>query len=377
MSSGARVLQVLQPEDGGVAEHVLSLAIGLRARGFEVEVASSPTNTIRPALARAGIPAHELPIARPPGPADLRAAGALRALDRRGRYDLVHAHSSKAGGIARAVLGPAERLVYTPHCFAFAAQGPPAERLAYRLAEQALVHRCAAIVAVGEWERAEAARALSGAASRTRLIRNGVVPCPEAEPDPGLLEFKGDLPLAGLVTVLRPQKDPVAAIRAAALLAGREKPVRLAIVGNGQLAGRIDAEIASLGVRDSVRRFPFEGDVARYLRALEVFVLPSLWEALPLAPIEAMTCGLPVLGTTAGGIPEIVEHGRTGLLVAPGDSESLARALEDLLADPDKRGAMGEAGRAVAAERFGLERMLDETAALYRELLGATRERGT
>jgi glycosyltransferase involved in cell wall biosynthesis len=86
-----------------------------------------------------------------------------------------------------------------------------------------------------------------------------------------------------------------------------------------------------------------------------------------------MACGLPVVATTAGGLPEIVDHGRTGLLVSPGDSEALAWALHELLAYPDRRRGMGEAGRRVAVERFGLERMLDETADLYRELLARRR----
>jgi glycosyltransferase involved in cell wall biosynthesis len=365
---------VLQPEDGGVAEHVLLLARGLTARGWRVEVASSPTNTIRPALRRAGIASHAIPIERRPGAADLRAARALRALDRRGRFDLVHAHSSKAGALARIAL-PRRRLrvLYTAHGFAFVGRIPCRERLLYRGIEQALVPATAALVAVSEFELANAARVLRGATRRFRLVRNGVPPCAEGRPDPELLRFKEDRPLAGLVSVLRPEKDPLTAVRAMSLLARRgAMPGRLAVVGNGWLENDVRAEIARLGVGEHVRWFPFRGAMASYLRALDLLVLPSLWESLPLGPIEAMTCSVPVLATPVGGVPEIVEEGVTGRLVDPGDPDALARNLEEMLGDASLLEQMGDAGRAEAAARFRLDRMVDETERVYEEVLWRT-----
>jgi glycosyltransferase involved in cell wall biosynthesis len=368
------VLQVLQPEDGGVAEHVLLLARGLARRGFEVEVASSPTNVIRPALRREGIAAHAIPIERRPGMADVRAARALRTLDRRGRYDLVHAHSSKAGGLVRAAMRAPRRFVYTPHCFAFASGESRGEALLYRMIEQALVPRTAAIVAVAEWERRLAERSLRGSARRLHLVRNGMPPCPDADPAPELREFAAGRPLAGLVAVLRPQKDPLGMVRAATLMARTDPEAgRVAIVGNGWLEPEVRAAIEREGVGDTVRWFRFEPPAARYLAALDVFALPSLWEALPVAPIEALACGVPVVATRVGGVPEIVDHGATGLLVAPGRPEALADALEALLRDPDRRRTMGAEGRRVAAERFGLEPMVSAIEAVYDEVLAQAR----
>ncbi len=361
---------MLQPEDGGVAEHVLRLATGLLERGWDVEVAGSAGSAIRAAVEGAGAPFHELPVVRAPGAADAGAATALRRLDRDRGYALVHAHSSKAGALARTALPRPSRVVYTPHCFAFLAGPDLAGRRLYLAIERALATRCGAIVAVSEWERRQALEALPGAAPRIHLIRNGVVPCAEAEPDPELREWAGDRPLAGLVTVLRPQKDPVTALRAVALLAGRGRlPGRLAVVGNGELAAGVGEAIESLGIREHARLFPFAGDVAPYLLAMDLFVLPSRWEALPLAPLEAMACGLPVVATDVGGVPELLDDGVTGRLVAPRDEVALAAALEPLLADADARRAMGEAGRRVARERFGLDRMVGGTEALYRDLL--------
>jgi glycosyltransferase involved in cell wall biosynthesis len=155
-----------------------------------------------------------------------------------------------------------------------------------------------------------------------------------------------------------------------ALLAARvQLAVRLAIVGNGQLADRVEAEIESLGVAEYVRLFPFRGSVGAYLSALDVFVLPSLWEALPLGPIEAMMCGIPVVATDVGGVPEIIDHQRTGLLVPAGNADALASALGALMADSGRRTAMGDRGRAVATSRFGLDRMVDQVEAVYEDVL--------
>ncbi len=366
------VLQVCQPEDGGVAEHVLELSSGLVQRGWTVEAAVSPASTIASGLAHAGVVVHELPLTREAGPGDLRAARALRALDRERRYAIVHGHSSKAGALVRGVLPRRRRLVYTPHCFAFAAAFGSARRVAYTAVEQALLPRCGAIVAVCAWERGLALRHLRGAGSRTRVIYNGVPDPRPAEPSRELLAFRGGEPLAGLVTVLRPQKDPLLAVRAAASLAREGRLAgRLAIVGNGELRDQLRDEIARLGVGERVRWFPFEGRAGAYLGALDVLVLPSAWEALPLAVLEAMSCGVAVLATSVGGVPEAVEDGVTGRVVAPGDAPALAAALSEMLGAPDLRRRFGEAGRVAFEQRFRVAPMVDSVAELYAELMAA------
>lgn len=358
------VLQVVQPPDGGVATHVLGLTLGLVERGFHVEVATSASSVIAPALRDAGIAVHHAPLTRAPGPRDVAAARTLRALDSRGGFGVVHAHSSKAGALVRGALPRRRRLVYTPHCFPFAAPFG-ARRLVYRAAEQALVARSGAIVATCDWERELAARTLVGARSRTRLIYNGVAPASGAAPDAALMEFRGDEPLAGIVTALRPGKEVALALRALARVPGRG---RLAIVGNGDLAASIEQEIETIGLTGRARLFPFGGDVAPYLAALDLFVLPTLWEAFPLSVLEAMSCALPVVATDVGGVPEQVADGRTGRLVALGDEAALAGALTELFEDGELRRAWGQAGLAEYERGFRIERMVAELAELYAEL---------
>jgi glycosyltransferase involved in cell wall biosynthesis len=370
---GGRVLQVLQPLDGGVARHVQDLSLGLVERGFEVEVAAAPGCVALPALRAGGVVVHELELRRAPGAADVRALRALRALDRARGFGIVHAHSSKAGALVRSALPRRQRLVYTPHCFAFTFTSELSlpERAAYRTVEQALVARTGALVAVSEWEADIARRRLLGARRKVATIPNGTGACTAADPDPELRALAGGEPLAVFVSKLRPEKNPLALVRAAATLhAAGELPGRVAIVGDGELAPAVRDEIAARGAGEAVRWFPYGGSTAPYIAAADLIVVPSRWESLPITPLEAMACGVPVLATAVGGMPEAVEHGSTGWLVPDGDEGALAAALRELLGDRDRLTRAGTAARELVEERFRLDTMVDRVAALYLELLG-------
>ena len=368
-----RVLHVAQPEYGGVAEHLLLLTAGLSAGGFEVEVAMPPTSVVRGPLQQAGVRVHDLPMRRGPHPSDLPAARRLRALDRSGRFELVHAHSSKAAALARSVLArPRERVVYTPHLPAFMAGFRTSVRRVYLAAERALAHRCAAIVAVSEWEGARVTAAL-GSRARVVTIRNGVAPCRTVPPHPALVEFKGDRPLAGFVSRLDPPKRPSAMIEAMRLLTGSgEPPGRFALVGNGRQEADVRHEIERLGLEESTRWFPFEGDVAPYLAALDVFTFASEWESLPLSVLEAVSCGMPVVAQDVGALGEAVIDGSSGRLLERADPPEIAAALQELLTNSERRAEMGDAARALARDRFGIERMVEEVGDLYERVLAGS-----
>ena len=362
-----RVLHVVRPVDGGVAALVGLLAPRLNHRGWEVEVAAPPDLMVRPDLESASIPFHPLPMARRPGLSDITAGRALRRLDARRSYSIVHAHASKAGALARAVLPRSRRIVYQPNCLGFAAAFPPVERVLYRCVEQVLVPRTGALLAVCDWER-DLAESLAGARSRTRVIPNAVAPLERTEPDAGLRAFAAGEPLAGLVARMSEQKDPLAMVDLAARIEERGVPGRVAIVGNGPLAGEVRSAIESRGLSARARWFPFEGAVGPYLRALDVFVLPSLWEALPLALLEAMTFGLPVVATSVGGVAELVDT-HNGYLLAPRDREGLAEAVVLLFDNPEMRERMGRAGSERIARDFDLALVADQISALYAEMM--------
>src|SRR5262249_3307336 len=135
-------------------------------------------------------------------------------------------------------------------------------------------------------------------------------------------------------------------------------PVRLALIGEGPLERDLRKFAAELRIDDRVRFLGRQDDLAPWYSAMDVFVLPSLWEGLPNAVLEAMSAGLPVVATRVDGVPEAVDAAVTGLLCEPGDPQSLFGAIQEMIVDPEERHAMGAAGRKRAAENFRVSDMI-------------------
>jgi glycosyltransferase involved in cell wall biosynthesis len=369
-----RVLELFEPPDGGVAEHVRLLSEGLSRRGHEVTVGGRPDAAPRAALEAAGIAYAELPLSgRVPDSRDIDSLRSIGALLRGGGFDLVHAHGQKAGMLGR----PCARrrgvpAVYTPHAFVYRTQSlrPRASaRVRFRVGralERALGPRTAAIVAVAEEERAAALADRIARPDRVVVVHPGVSVDPTVPADLQLERFRDGAPLLGLVAGLREQKGIVTLLDALELLARGGRPQRFAIVGNGPLRDEVERRVTSGPLAGSTLLLPFQGRVESYLKPLDVFVLPSLWEGLPMAVLEAMAMGLPVVASSVNGTPEAVEEGVTGYLVPPGDPVRLADRLEAIAADGETRAAMGRAAREAARSRFGVERMVDRLEAVYR-----------
>ena len=167
-------------------------------------------------------------------------------------------------------------------------------------------------------------------------------------------------------------KDPLALVAALARLpAGAFRAV---LVGGGPKHAAVAAAIRGAGLDGVVDLVGDRDDVPAALAAADLFVLASRSEGLPMSVLEAMAAGLPVVASAVGGVAEAVADGETGLLVAPGDVDALAGAIERLLADGTLRRAMGSAGRARAAEHFALGRFRAEHVGALRARVGGGAE---
>lgn len=210
------------------------------------------------------------------------------------------------------------------------------------------------------------------------LIPNGIS-TDEYAPDPvGRACWRAENviePDAIVITVvgrLTEQKNHALLLRAFARLHSIQ-PLRLLVVGDGELRQQLEQQAAESGISAKVRFLGLRADVPAILNASDIFVLPSRWEGNPLSVQEAMASGLPVVATTVGGVPELVENGVSGLLVPSEDEAALANALQTLIDHPHLRQQMGEAALIRARQRFDIRITVQQYEQLYETLLTRSR----
>jgi glycosyltransferase involved in cell wall biosynthesis len=368
-----RVLLAFEPPDGGVAQNVAQLAAELHGFGWEVELAAPKVSAIADRAAAAGLAVHRLDWTRGywSPVRDARSARQLLRCLRRGKFDLLHCHSAKAGVIGRLAGRMAGvPTIYSPHCFPFIGQFAIPRRVFGTTIERALAHVTDQIICVSDDERQQA-RQIGVSDDRLSLVRNGSSPCPHGIAcDEATAQFAEGGPLAASIAVLRKQKGIDVLIDAAPHILARLPEARVAIIGDGPLRGELVGRAARLGL-DREPRFaflPFGGSSQVHLASIDVFVLPSLWESLAIGLLEALACGVPTVATDVGGTKEVVVP-ETGILVPPNDAGALADAVVRLLEDPGRRELMSRAARERHATHFTLVRMVEETAAVYERVL--------
>ena len=184
----------------------------------------------------------------------------------------------------------------------------------------------------------------------------------------------GDAPAILTMARLDDQKGHRHLIDALAMIARRRPNLVTLLAGDGPLEQSLQAQCAARGITDRVRFLGYRRDVPELLEAADIVVLPSLYEGLPLAAIEALAAGRPMVATDVDGAPEVVVHEKTGLLVPPANPAALAAAIERLLDDPALASRLARDGRKFVHENFAVQRQIEQTAALYSELTGLGRE---
>jgi glycosyltransferase involved in cell wall biosynthesis len=199
----------------------------------------------------------------------------------------------------------------------------------------------------------------------------GVIPARRSARDVrGELQTSPEATVIGTVARLHVSKSQEDLLQAFALVRQCVPGAVLWLVGDGERRAALEQEARRLGVTAYVRMPGTRLDVRDVLEAMDVFVLPSRWEGMPNALMEAMTAGRPVIASDIDGIRELIKHGETGWRVPPGDPAALAQTITEVLADRTRAAQVGRAASAHIQEHFSIERMADAYAQLYREGLG-------
>jgi glycosyltransferase involved in cell wall biosynthesis len=212
-------------------------------------------------------------------------------------------------------------------------------------------------------------------AGKIAVVRSGV-DLNRAQAEPGRrqeLGLPGSGPLIGQIAALAPHKDPFNFLRAMVLVRQRYREAHAVMLGDGPLREDVKRELARLDLGKTVLLLGFREDAPRILRHLDVFVLSSYLEGLGTSILDAMAAGVPVVATKTGGIPEMVDHQVSGLLVPPRDPRSLADAICAVLGDRNLGDRLKQGGLKTV-ERFKSDAMVEATRSIYEEVLRETKQ---
>ncbi len=371
-----RILYVITKANwGGAQRYVYDLATAAKAAGHLVRVVSGPEGRLTRKLAEVDIETVSLPsLGRDVSlGSEWKVFKELQAEIRDFEPDIVHGNSSKAGGLAALAartVGPAQTF-FTAHGWAFNENRPFWQKIIIWLLHYATVLLSHRTICVSEAMK-RGARLMPLVQEKLVVIHNGVAPIDFFTREKARAELAPDLTLPfwiGTIAELHPTKQIHVLLAAFKDLAARHPDTALVLMGEGQERERLERYAKRLGIKDRVVFCGHVDEASRYLKALDLFVLPSHTESLGYVLIEAGQAGLPVVASRVGGIPEVVENSVSGTLVRPGSAHLLAIALETLVADAALRTRFGEALKARVETKFSLERMAARTLALYSSVL--------
>ena len=344
----------------GGQNQVLVTVMCLRALGHRAVLVAHPTGELR-RRAREGL--DFIPLA-PRIEMDLAAAWRLSRVLRALRPDIVHAHDPHGVAMAALALSMSTQ-PKKPRLVA-------SRRVDFHLGRNAL----------SRWKYRQVDCFIAASdAIRDILLRDGIprrravtvhegidLAHVEAAPPAEIhkeLWLPHHAPVVGNVAALVPHKGQRYLVDAAAEVVKRQPDARFVIAGEGELRASLEQQIKHHRLEKHVLLAGFRTDVLSLHKAFDVFVMSSITEGLGTSLLDAMASGKPIVATRAGGIPEVVADGRTGLLVPPRDPSAMADAIVRLLADPELRAKMGAAGLARVRERFSAEAMVRNTLRVY------------
>ena len=365
---------------GGPATHVMLLAARLRPLGYETRlIAGRPSASegdmqlLRPVD---GVSPRIVPtLGREIRPRDLRAFVDLVSILRSFRPLIVHTHLSKAGALGRLAARAAgvPLVVHTFHGNVLSGYFDPVRTGTFLRIERALARITDKVIAISPGQADEIARRGIARGDKVAVIPLGLDLTPFLGAVPGRLraelDIGPDVPIVALVARLVPIKGVDLFLGAAARVLRFGRTAVFVVVGDGEERTRLEAEARARGLTTSVRFLGWRADLPKIYADADIVALTSHNEGTPVSLIEALAAGRAVVGTSVGGVPDLLDGATRGLLVPPGDEEALARAIVRLLDTPSLRASLGRAGRGYVFPELDIATLIGRMDNLYRGLL--------
>lgn len=351
----------LETEWRGGQNQALLLLKGLYERGHAAELVTAKGSSLGHRALKANICVHH--VSR--GMLQLSAAARIRSTLRDARIDLVHANEAHAVTAAW-LAGAASRVPFVI-----------SRRVGYPLGKswiaQARYRAASCIIANSRWV-ADQAAASGAPREKLRVVYEGVSVPNRTSPENRLVArhrwgIADNAPLLGCVGVLLPDKGQEWLIRTLAELRKEFPSARLLLAGDGPMRHELQTLAKTLGLSDAVIFAGFVKDVESVYAALDVFLLPSFFEALNNSLLAAMAQRIPSIAFRRGALAEIIEDGKSGLIVSGPEVGEICEAVALILRDRDFARRLGEAGRTRVEENFSADRMVEGTTEIYDELL--------
>lgn len=374
-----KIVYLIRKTSGGMQTHINGLLSELDRSKYEPFVISPKTPKLFSFLDKAGIAYSEIDMADSISPkADFVAARLVAKQLRRFRPQILHIHGNKAAmiGWLATRLWPVRHVITTVHNFPSNLDPASRHHAMAKQTNRIVFNGAKRLIAVSTELKRCLEKDIGINARKITVIPNGIdiarweayrnTDCLDVSRSLGLPD---DAILIGVVGRLVPFKGHRVLLKSMRQVIGSHPNAYLLVVGDGPLREKLEEQVKELGISQNVRFLGFIDEPGRYMAALDLFVLPSVNEPFGIVLLEAMAMGLPVVSTRAGGVPDIIEDGVTGLLAEPGDEKSLASAIEKVLDDKKLRKSLAQNGEREVCDRFTVKAMADKTFGVYEELL--------
>lgn len=358
-----KILYILEATTGGTQKHVFDIAKNISKSEYQIDIVASTFRNKHFFEDGKDIfcNSYAMPIKRNASLSDISNIWKIRKIIKKNKYDIIHCHSTKAGFVGRiaASLCGHKNIVYSPHGFMFCDTRIKAKRLLYLKLEKALGYLTKKIVAVSNSEKELAITHKIVPNSKIITINNTI----DSLSNNGFSyvhkinnKFRDATSeiILGSVTRLQYAKDPTTLIRSFKIINERIPNTKLIIVGDGPLEDECVKLINELNLTSKIQLAGFQKDSKSFYKMFDIFILSSHYEGMPYALLEAMSMGIPAVGTNVSGIKDLIVEGETGYLVGEGNYRELAEAAIKLIKNPTNLSIFSSNAKKLADNNYNL-----------------------